>query len=94
MQLIIIDGKDCTSKEKTHLLLKEKLDLPSYYGENLDALWDSLSSDFTERMIVIRHPEWIEKNLGTYGSALLQLFKELKQENDCIHIVYSYFINR
>lgn len=94
MQLVILDGKDCTSKENTHQLLKEKLNLPDYYGRNLDALWDCLSSDFTERMILVRHPEWIEKNLGTYGSALLRLFEELKQENDHIHIIYSYFINR
>ena len=27
----------------THKILKEKLELPDYYGENLDALWDCLT---------------------------------------------------
>lgn len=90
MQRIVVDGEKCTTKEKTHQILKKGLGLPDYYGANLDALWDALTSDFSERMIVIRHPESILKNLGAYGSSLLRLFEDSKQENDHIHIVYSY----
>ncbi|UJF15443.1 barstar family protein [Jeotgalibaca sp. MA1X17-3] len=90
MQRLILDGEKCTTKETTHHILKEGLGLPDYYGANLDALWDVLTSDFSERMIVIRHPESILKNLGGYGVSLLRLFEESKQENSHIHIVYSY----
>ena len=43
MNKIILDGKDFKTKEELHKVLKEELELPEYYGENLDALWDCLT---------------------------------------------------
>ncbi len=38
MEIVIIDGKDITSTEALHRILKDQLDFPDYYGENLNAL--------------------------------------------------------
>ncbi|WP_224988025.1 barstar family protein, partial [Bacillus amyloliquefaciens] len=43
MLKVIIDGKDVTSTEALHRILKDQLDFPDYYGENLNALWDCLT---------------------------------------------------
>ncbi|PEM44303.1 hypothetical protein CN636_12985 [Bacillus toyonensis] len=40
METIQLDGRKFTSKEIIHKILKNKLDLPNYYEENADALWD------------------------------------------------------
>lgn len=40
---IIIDGSEFKTEQEFHKLIKLKLDLPNYYGENLDALWDCLT---------------------------------------------------
>jgi ribonuclease inhibitor len=43
LEVIVLDGKEFESIEKIHRILKKKLDLPDYYGENLNALWDCLT---------------------------------------------------
>ena len=42
MQLII-DGSKIVSEEDLHKTIAEGLNLPSWYGMNLDALWDVLT---------------------------------------------------
>lgn len=44
MEFIKLDGRQFTSEEIFHKALKEKLDLPHYYGENANALWDCLTA--------------------------------------------------
>ena len=39
---VILDFSECKYLGEIHLLLKETFGLPSYYGENWDALWDCL----------------------------------------------------
>ena len=38
-----LDGREVCSRTALHALLKRGLNLPDYYGENLDALWDCLT---------------------------------------------------
>ncbi|PEE20052.1 barnase inhibitor, partial [Bacillus toyonensis] len=44
MEKIYLDGRRFTSKNALHKTLKNKLDLPDYYGENANALWDCLTA--------------------------------------------------
>ncbi|MGF9966332.1 barstar family protein [Bacillus rhizoplanae] len=44
MGFLNLDGRQFTSEEVLHKVLKAKLDLPDYYGENADALWDCLTA--------------------------------------------------
>ena len=73
-------------KKATHEYLKRKLKLPEYYGENLDALWDHLSTDDIEKNIVIINTECITKNMGFYGESLLHLLLEVCTENPKIKV--------
>lgn len=43
MKEIYIDFTDIGDYEDFYAQLKSKLDLPEYFGDNLDALWDSLT---------------------------------------------------
>ncbi|AQS52479.1 Barstar [Jeotgalibaca dankookensis] len=90
MEKILLDGADFTSREILHTILQEKLHLPDYYGRNLDALWDLLTTDFSKKMIVVRNPQSIKDNLGGYGETLLGVFRELAIKNRNITFVYSY----
>jgi ribonuclease inhibitor len=48
MTNIIIDGKEFKSEQEFHKLIKIKMGFPDYYGENLDALWDCLTSEIEQ----------------------------------------------
>ena len=52
MKEIILDGNMLIDSKTAHPYLKEMLDFPDYYGENLDALEDCLT-DMDETMIRI-----------------------------------------
>ncbi len=69
-----------TSREATHAYLKEMLVFPDYYGENLDALFDLLTS-CVDTEIRLQNLHALEENLGSYGGALLQTFLDAAAEN-------------
>ncbi len=43
MRKVILDFKPIKTREDVHKYLAMMLDLPDYYGENLDALYDCLT---------------------------------------------------
>ena len=84
MQEIRLNGDKMLDKATTHAYLKRKLALPTHYGENLDALWDCLSTDLSLKRIIIYKPDTIIANLGAYGESILELFVEVSEENEFI----------
>jgi ribonuclease inhibitor len=49
---VVINGNDIKSESDFHKHIALVLNFPSYYGKNLDALWDVLSTDI-ERPITL-----------------------------------------
>ena len=49
---VVIDGRGIGSEAEFHDKIAEAMDFPSYYGKNLDALWDVLSTEI-ERPITL-----------------------------------------
>lgn len=81
MKKVTFNSKEFASKEEFHAILKSKLDLPEYYGKNLDALWDCLTA-WVELPLTI---EWVgfeesEKKLGEYAIKVLEVFREAEKE--------------
>ena len=84
--IVILEGSKMNRREKVHPYLKEKLELPDYYGENLDALWDLLSTDSRNRQIVLTESEEILEGLGNYGEHLLDTLQEAAGENKNLQV--------
>jgi ribonuclease inhibitor len=81
---------DCslmTGRAETHDYLKEKFFFPEYYGKNLDALYDLLTSAGEAMTIVLSNGKFIEENLGGYGSALLATIREAAEDNPNIELI-------
>jgi ribonuclease inhibitor len=64
MVRVTIDGSLVRSESDLHDVLERELDFGSYYGRNLDALWDRLSTD------VERPVELIWENSGVSRALL------------------------
>ncbi|GGA91382.1 barstar family protein [Ornithinibacillus halotolerans] len=84
MTLVTLDGKTMQKKEDVHAYLKSKLNLPEYYGNNLDALWDVLSTLDDSMEIHFIHSKQMLECLGNYGTALLKVFEDAANENSNI----------
>lgn len=81
METIQLDGRKFTSKEIMHKILKNKLDLPDYYGENADALWDCLTAWVTLPLTI----EWeffkdSQNMLGQEADLILGTFQDAQEE--------------
>jgi ribonuclease inhibitor len=64
-----------------HNHLSERLQLPSYYGRNLDALYDVLTEIGDDTEIVLENPAAVAEQLGKYGEALLSTMQEAAESN-------------
>ena len=75
---------DCSQIESVaglHLQLTELLDLPEYYGNNLDALADCLSEIHSDTCLVLEDPEALERNLGDYAGRFFRMLEHCAGEN-------------
>lgn len=81
MKKILLDGRRMENPAQTHDYLKETLDFADHYGENLDALWDELTSLGRPVTVVFRYRGVMLENLGGYGKKLLDTFRQAAQEN-------------
>lgn len=86
MKEIRLNGDRMRDKNITHAYLKQELALPEHYGENLDALWDCLTTDFSPKKIIIYNSEAVIKHLGSYGESIINLFQQVEEENEYVKV--------
>ena len=76
---VFLNGKEMCSRQALHDHLKQQLNLPDYYGRNLDALWDLLTTTAAEVKLVA--VAGMLNALGAYGCRLLKTFYDAAAEN-------------
>ena len=86
MDKVKLNGNSMGTKELAHLYLKWKLELPDYYGENLDALWDILSVHSEPLEIRLDNKDKLIEHLGDYGESIIDLLNDVSEENSNISI--------
>ena len=89
MKTVVIDFSKCKYPMDLHNEIRKKLELPEWYGNNLDALWDMLTG-FIETPIeitVIYKPEnKMAENLKESVLKVIETFKEASEEDEEIKI--------
>ena len=78
---VVLDARRMNTREKAHAYMAEKCGFPAWYGANLDAVYDLLSTS-GELRLILKYPGALEKNLGAYGVQLLEVFALAAQNND------------
>ncbi|MBQ2020934.1 MAG: barstar family protein [Peptococcaceae bacterium] len=84
-----LDGAVLKSKEELHSTISWQLALPDYYGRNLDALWDVLSTWSAPLRIEVTHTDLLKLYLADYVDALLELLHDAAAENSTITLIIS-----
>ena len=80
---------DCaflTSRRDAHDYLAGQLNLPDYYGRNLDALYDLLTEKGSGMTLVLEHSDAMREALGSYGSRLIAALLDAEQATPDLHV--------
>jgi ribonuclease inhibitor len=78
---VFLDGATIRSQEELHDALKRTLELPEYYGRNLDALWDCLTGWIeTPLTLVWQNYEASRRSVGDYADRVLGLLRKAEKE--------------
>ena len=87
MEIIVLDARMFTDESSFHEYLLKRMELPEYYGKNLDALHDCLT-DRGDCIITINNAGKLAE-MGEYGREILKVFKAASQENDNMILVVN-----
>ena len=83
---LIIDGSALPeAAAAVHDLFTRALDLPEWYGRNLDALYDVLTERGEPLRLLVRNRE----ALAEYAEDLLRTLAEAAAENPALELVYE-----
>lgn len=83
---VVLDGARILDRETLHDTLSEELELPEWYGRNLDALRDCLADRREDTVIEFRHQRELETVLGGYAEALFEMLRDVAVENSHIQL--------
>ena len=91
------DNEGCTfinlagvsDKEEFHARIREALDVPDYYGDNLDALYDVLTEDISKRIIRISGANKVAENMRDYIGRFRLLCDDVNDESESVTIVFD-----
>lgn len=82
MRVIELDAEKLNDRKESHIYLAKKLNLPEYYGRNLDALYDCLTE--IDQTVILFENE--EKGVVNYRR-IRQVFEDAAEANDGLIIV-------
>ncbi len=84
---IILDGDAILNEAQFHQLIGSLFDIASFYGCNIDALWDLLSTD-VERPITIvwKHSDASRKRLGSTFDLIISVFDRVKTQDASLEL--------
>lgn len=85
---IILEGTKLKTINDFHVEIKSILNLPMYYGKNLDALWDCLHDAEMPLILVWKDFEISRTNMGASVEDILLVFKDAENEIPGFKIKY------
>lgn len=88
MKEITLDCRDFASRSDLHRAFADALRFPDYYGSNLDALHDCLTSLPEETILTLYHWEATER-LGRYAIGLKRVLEDSRKENPRLKILFE-----
>ncbi len=85
MNYKLIDLSAVTTKEELFDRIEDGLDLPVYFGKNLDALHDMLSH--SDMVLEICGFDEMKEKLGGYADALCEMLRDTQEESKQFRVI-------
>lgn len=87
--VVEINGKTIKSREELHKKMAKDLNFPTYYGANLDALYEVLVNDYSgESVIKIKYFNFLRKRIGSeYTQNFLEAISEASIVNPRVVLI-------
>ncbi len=82
MRTVVLNTRRLQNKQTAHGYLQRRLRLPGYYGHNLDALYDVLTSVGDKTRILILHPQKAED----HARRILDTILEAGEKNENLEV--------
>ncbi len=76
---VVLDLTGCEYLDELHIRIKEALEFPDYYGNNLDAFWDCINCDSDVDFVTIIGCELIANDLKPTVRKILGLLEKNKR---------------
>ena len=83
---LTLNARKMDTREHAHAHLRQRLRLPEWYGNNLDALNDCLGEIGEPTRIVVRFAPVLSQTLGEYGTRMIRVLEQATQENQNLRI--------
>ena len=87
MTCVHLDGREIFTRDGLHDALVRALPLPEWYGRNLDALMDCLTSLPGELSLHLSGVAALRERLGPYASAFLRVLRQAEEDNPRFHLL-------
>lgn len=88
MKEITLNLTACKTREALHGCIRQALSFPAYYGMNLDALADMLTSLSQPLRLIVCYPATPCDALADYWPRLLRVLDNAALENENLQIIY------
>ncbi|WP_051940581.1 barstar family protein [Stenoxybacter acetivorans] len=87
---IILEGNQIKTERDFHNQISKLLDFGEYYGNNLNALWDRLTTEQKPIFVVWKEHLLSKQNLGEECfKNIVDLFEAVKQDDISFHLKFN-----
>lgn len=83
---IYINGSGIKTAEEFHKVFAKAAHAPSYYGGNLDALYDVLT-EMRSAKIKLTHVREMKESLGDHADRIIETLRDAAEENRGLNVV-------
>lgn len=86
----ILDGELMKNQKKLHKYLRKTLNLPVFYKDDLNSLYECLSKYIKkETKVYLINRNTLENNLEAYGKLLVEVLEKAAKANELLTFKYD-----
>ena len=89
MRKVLLDLNPARSVVWIHEYLKFALEFDDYYGQNLDALYDQLTSVTEDTCLGVFCPPVEDTKLSQYLKRMKRVFRDAEEENPRLCVIFG-----